>query len=680
MRRAAGVFAGLLLTVVPLDAQHALVLSGGGGRGLAHAGAIAALEELGYEMPVIVGTSMGAIIGSLYAAGYDADEIRSIIGDENWLERFAAVPVATGPERDAHRPLLRFGLGTRRVPDGLLTASGVNRRLVELLFDAGVRAGNDFDRLPRRFRAIAADLATGEQVVLGGGDLPRSVRASMAVPGMFAPVLWDERLLVDGGVVNNVPVSVARELTTLPVIAIDVVRPPLDVSERAALDVGVRALRLLIENALPTDVMDADIVVLPRLRSGFTEAWFPADARPLMNAGYEAVYAQVQPAPRRPDTVTAAAAPPPLRVDSLVVSGGDLSLRRLVQRVLAPVAGEYDAQAIVERTSALYFTGLFDAVWPRLEFSADEAVATLVAEVVPVNRTSAAVSARWDDDVGGAAFVSLRHLLSLREPLELRVSARFGELQRRASAEAAVFSVMLPGLAWIGGVHGTQSQLRLFDADTVSDLHAVRRAGGWLGVELRAEWIATLLARADYVRDVELDAGVWTTGPFLRLARLPRPDAVSSAESFFEAESRFGEFGFRRFHARAGAETAVRRVRVAGFVDVADASRGTPRDALPAASRELAPWLLTGALRDVSRATLALDVAVPAVLNGYARARLRAFAAADDLMKLDRPRPWLGGAEIGGAWPTVVGTVELGVARGGSGGGWRLNIGVGPRF
>jgi NTE family protein len=136
----------LLASPLPAAAQHSLVLSGGGARGLAHAGAIVALEELGYAMPLVVGTSMGAIIGALYAAGYDPEAIRSIIADENWLERFAAEPVPTGPDREPRRPLLVLGLGSGRAPDGLVLATGVNLRLVELLFDAGARARNDFDR------------------------------------------------------------------------------------------------------------------------------------------------------------------------------------------------------------------------------------------------------------------------------------------------------------------------------------------------------------------------------------------------------------------------------------------------------------------------------------------------------------------------------------------------------
>jgi predicted acylesterase/phospholipase RssA len=673
--------AALGLTTADACAQHALVLSGGGGRGLAHAGALVALEELGYDATFVAGTSMGAIIGALYAAGYEAADIRRIIGQENWLERFAGVPLAAGPDRAAHRPLLQFGMGTRRLPEGLLAATGVNRRLVELLFDAGARARGDFDALPRRFRAVTADLATGAEIVIGAGDLPRAVRASMAVPGAFAPVAWGDLLLVDGGVANNVPVSVARELTDLPVIAVDVLKPPADLPERAALDVAVRGLRLLIENALPADITAADIVVLPRVRPGFSEAWFPADARPIMQAGYDAVIEQVPPADPQLPAFARPARAAPARVGAVQVAGGDGALRRLAERMLAPTAGDYDARRIIERTGALYDTGLFESVWPRLDFSAgDDAPATLVVDLTPVNRTSAALSARWQSDVGGAAWVSVRHLLSLHEPVELRGTLRVSELTQRVSAEASVFPVLMPGLMWVVGVQATENDVRQFAADTLLGAHAVRRGGGWFGAEMRDDWVFSLLGRAEFIRDVELDREGWATGPFIRFARVPAPGAISNAEPLFEVESRFGDFRYRRFHARAGAETAVHRARLAAFVDVAEASRNTPRDVLPAAAPELAPWLRTGAMRDHARATAAFDVAVPLLLDGYARLRLRAFASGGDILHFDAPRAWLGGAEIGGVWPTVVGTVEIGAARGGRGSDWRINIGVGPRF
>ena len=298
-------FTVLAAAPLPLAAQHALVLSGGGARGLSHAGAIQALEELGYRPELVVGASMGAIVGALYAAGYSVEQIRDTIAQENWLERFAPEPMLVGPQRDPRLPLFDFGISSGRFFDGFLASTGINQRLIELLFDAGVRARNDYDDLPIRYRAVTADMSTGAEFVIGAGDLPRAVRASMAVPGVFAPVRWGERVLIDGGVANNLPVSVARSLSDRPVIAIDVLRPRPDMPERSVLDLGVRALRLLIENARPDTGSDPDILVLPDIEPGLSETYFPADAGGVLEAGYDAVREQVPPVAQQPE-----AAPP----------------------------------------------------------------------------------------------------------------------------------------------------------------------------------------------------------------------------------------------------------------------------------------------------------------------------------------------------------------------------------
>src|SRR5690606_35936303 len=134
-------------------------------------------------------------------------------------------------------------------PGGLVADWRINRTLVRLLFDASARSGGDFDRLPRRFRAVAADLRTGAAVALARGDLARAVRASMAVPGFFAPVRLGDTLLVDGGIGDNLPVDVARAEGATFVVASDVVRPQPEVVERFPLDVAARALRLLLRRA-----------------------------------------------------------------------------------------------------------------------------------------------------------------------------------------------------------------------------------------------------------------------------------------------------------------------------------------------------------------------------------------------------------------------------------------------
>jgi predicted acylesterase/phospholipase RssA len=676
----------------PVQAQHALVLSGGGARGIAHAGALLALDELGYDFPVVAGTSMGAIIGALYAAGFTPEEIRRVIAEEDWLARFAAEPIVAGPGRTPLRPLLLLGLGPRRYHEGLVVGTGINLRLTELLFDAGARARNDFDRLPRRLRVVATDLATGEEVVLAGGDLPRAVRASMSVPGAFAPVLWGDRLLVDGGIANNLPISVARAVAPYPVLAVDAVRPAPETPERNPLDLGVRALRLLLRNVQPADV-EPDILVLPDIRPGFAETRFPADPTRLITAGYDAVMGQVtaapivaSPAPRPPP------GPPPQRVTHLVVQASDPALAALISRVLRPAVGPYDAGLILRRVAHLYDTGLFTAVWPRLEFSDDDpAAAVLVVDATPVTRTSAAGAGRWDNDVGGGVWAALRHRVTASEPLELRAGVLADELGHAAAVDASLFSAILPGITWNAGAHGSQTQIRLFDTSAagaglpsasrrgaVDGSHTVRRSGLWLGGERRGAWFSSILARADHLHDPAMGVRGWAVGPMVRVSRPLDPRTVVGVPPLLEVESRVAGIRYARGRGSALINGSAGSVQFAGLADVALSSSGTPRDAQPAAHRALVPWLSVGDRRQLHHAAIGADIAVPILLDGFVRTRLRLVSASDVMADFREARNWLAGAELGVVWPTVIGPLELAYSRGAGGG--RLNISVGAPF
>lgn len=198
----------------------ALVLPGGGVRGMAHIGVIRALDSLGVVPDLVVGTSMGSIIGALYASGYTGAEIEALtlrfnVGD------FVGRYVPQYPSRVApSTPLLVWEDGA----DGLSLQTSaaqegrINTLMSALMLRGNVLARGDFDRLPIPYRAVAADLATGRKVVIGSGDLALAVRASFAIPLVFAPVPREGRLLVDGGVAENIPVETARQLGATRVI------------------------------------------------------------------------------------------------------------------------------------------------------------------------------------------------------------------------------------------------------------------------------------------------------------------------------------------------------------------------------------------------------------------------------------------------------------------------------
>ena len=210
-----------------------LALSGGGARGLAHVGVLKALEEMRIPISCVTGTSMGAIVGGTFAAGRTTAQMEEMVLKANWDELFRDKPprkeIALRRKFDDYKTLFapEFGVkdGGLALPKGVIAGVSIEsffRTLVEPSF-----AIADFDRLPVPFRAMATDIETGESVVLKDGSLAQAMRASMSVPGAIAPVERDGRLLVDGGIANNLPIDEARRLCGDVVIAVNIGTPPL---------------------------------------------------------------------------------------------------------------------------------------------------------------------------------------------------------------------------------------------------------------------------------------------------------------------------------------------------------------------------------------------------------------------------------------------------------------------
>jgi len=249
-----------------------LVLSGGGARGIAHLGVVKVLEELRVPVDFVTGTSMGAVVGGLYASGLSTAELEELLRTIDWNDILDDRPDRKKlPYRRKVDDLtlqtrieLGFSDGKLRFPSGLVPGHKLGVVLRSLtLHTAGVE---DFDEFAIPFRAVATDISNGEMVVLGRGDLADAIRASMAVPGAFAPVVLDGRPLVDGGLVRNLPVDVAREMGADIIIAVDV-GVPLEATHRLPTMTGVIAqmmdlmTRSNVEPFLPT----VDVVIRPEL-------------------------------------------------------------------------------------------------------------------------------------------------------------------------------------------------------------------------------------------------------------------------------------------------------------------------------------------------------------------------------------------------------------------------------
>ena len=205
-----------------------LALGGGGALGISHVGVIRALERMHIPIDYIAGTSMGAIVGGMYASGMSPDEMERSLADMNWWDvmkdKTAREDMLYRRKRDDARYLMDIELGLRGsglvYPHGLASGQKFNNVMQSMTVNA---AGiSDFSQLNIPYRATATDIKTGALVVLTNGNLATAMRASMAVPGAFTPVVIDGRLLIDGGIVDNLPVDVARGMGADIVIAVDV--------------------------------------------------------------------------------------------------------------------------------------------------------------------------------------------------------------------------------------------------------------------------------------------------------------------------------------------------------------------------------------------------------------------------------------------------------------------------
>jgi NTE family protein len=361
-----------------------VALSGGAAKGLAHIGVLKVLEKTGMPIDFVSGVSMGSVVGGMYAAGYTAAQIESITTAIDWAELFSdrtarrMLPMENKPLDS--RDIISFPMNgfVPRMPSGLIEGKNVVRLFSRLSLPRQQSA--DFRELPIPFVTVAADLMTGEAVVLESGFLAEAMRASMAIPSVFSPVRIGGRLLVDGGLVRNLPAVDARNLGADIVIGVDVGKREYTEEELTSfIAVSNQTMNLILGEALVEQQRLCDILIQPDLEGVSLSAY--SDAPRIIRRGEEAALAILPRLQALADSLNALSAgapsprdeaPAPLEEVSVVdLEIGGLSdvPRSVVEREFLVVrrGGAVPVGRVEASIDKIRGSGLFEGVNSRFE-------------------------------------------------------------------------------------------------------------------------------------------------------------------------------------------------------------------------------------------------------------------------------------------------------------------------
>jgi len=399
----------LLAAAGPLEAQDcrpprtALVLSGGGAKGLAHIGVLAALDSLGIRPDLVVGSSMGAAVGALYASGYSGRELDSLARAVPLSQLFRTYQPRAPRSLGVRRPLVMWEQGDRRfnLQSAAIVESEVNALLNVAMLKGNLIARGDFDSLPIPFRAVATDLATGKPVVIGSGDLAQAVRASVAIPLVFAPERRDSQFLADGGLSANIPVAVARSQGVERVIVSDATEHPgADFDGYSPINVADRLIEFLFQQP-PESLQGGDVMVRPDVE-GFNSLNFSPRrvARLLANGRAAADSSLSSPACGRPSAPAGSGPGLPRRITGFSVADANASERLALERILGlGLSDTVDTELLRSRLRGLGTSETYHSVWLRPRGSGDSVALDLTTR--RTSRRVVAIGLAYDNELGG---------------------------------------------------------------------------------------------------------------------------------------------------------------------------------------------------------------------------------------------------------------------------------------
>jgi NTE family protein len=487
----------LLLIHAPADAQGcraprtALVLSGGGAKGLAHIGVLRVLDSLRIRPDLIVGTSMGAVVGALYASGYTGRELDSLSRVVPLADLFRAYQPLAPRSLGILQPIVVWEQGEHGL---VIQRAAVVEAEASALVDAAMLRGNliargDFDSLPIPFRAVATTLARGDPVVISTGDLAQAVRASAAVPLLFAPEPREGQYLVDGGLSANIPVGAARAAGAERVIVSDATEhPPDSVDVSSPILVADRLVEFLFQQ--PADSLRPGDLMIRSPVEGFTSLNFsPRAIDKLITLG-AATADSALPHLECPGVRPARPSPSmPTHVGDVAFEGANASERLALKRLLGLSPGDsLDFALLRSRLRNLTTASeAYQSVWLSPYGQGDTVSFRLILRRAA--RRVAGIGVAYDNELGGRMWAGLVDRRVMGLALEGSAAVLLGELRRELSVGLRRnFQLGHQLLNPTATVRLAEEEVRRFEPDGAELSEAnTREAIGFLGAE---RWLA----------------------------------------------------------------------------------------------------------------------------------------------------------------------------------------------
>ncbi len=418
-----------------------LVLSGGGAKGLAHVGVLKVIDELGIPIDYVGGTSMGSIVGGLYAIGYDAKTLEEIILLQDWnyllADEITKKNMSVDEKQEQARYFISFPVQKFKVnlPSGLRTGQNVSMLLSRLALP--VHHIDDFNQFKRPFICVATDMESGDYVVLNKGYLPDAVRASMAIPSVFTPIVIDDKLLVDGGLVNNFPAEEVKKMGADILIGVNLGYKMHDKT-------NLNSLAGILEQALFFQSNEkyiasrkvCDILIEPDV--GENDATSFSNAAELIEQGEKAardIYPQLKELAEKLKKYDYTPPPSPiLKIDSVFVSSLEIqglnkvSKKFLLGKLRLTIPGSITIEELESGIERVYGTLFFDMVTYKLEPAGNSV--KLIIRVVEKTTNLFRVGAHYDSDFNASLLLNTTFRNALIKGSKFNLDFQLGEYPR----------------------------------------------------------------------------------------------------------------------------------------------------------------------------------------------------------------------------------------------------------